>query len=324
MIYSGKTILIFLVILMLAVSQVFALDSIDFNALQSAAIKFSEEMIEVLPFNSSIGLNWSDAYIGSFPHFGIGLTAGAVTMDNKAKTITYMLNSLGLLDANYTSFLSDKFLLPAYSLDARIGIPAIPVDVGVKFGYLPANLLASFLDVGIKNMLIGADVRYVIVNSKVLPMRLSVGLGFNFLNGGISKKFTEDFNFTGGVSFTAKNPTVDVIWRTVNIEFKTQASFPYKILTPYIGAGVSYSWSKAGYEISASGLDAEEEKIRGLVGVTKVSKGSFETIINKSCLNTRVFGGLSFNLVYVRLDLTGMYEIFGGNFGATLGLRFQM
>jgi len=324
MIYSGKPNLIFLVILMLVASQLFALDGINFNELQTNAKGFSEEMVKVLPFNSTIGLNWSDAYIGSFPHFGIGLSAGAVTMDNK--TIINMLKLLGLIEANYTSFLSDKFFLPAYSLDARIGIPVIPVDFGVKFGYLSPNWLKSLLDIELNNMLIGFDVRYVIVNSKVLPMRLSVGLGFNYMNGGISKTF-DDIKFSGNsmVGFTADDPTIDVTWGTTNIEFKVQASFPYKILTPYVGAGVSYSWSKAGYKISASDLtiSAADKAIMEKSGA-EVSSKSFETITKDSGLNTRVFGGLSFNLAYVRLDLTGMYEILGGNFGASLGLRFQM
>jgi len=325
MIHSGKPILIFLVILMLIASQVFAVDTtIDFSQLQKITESFSEEMLHVLPFSSTIGLNWSDAYIGSFPHFGIGISAGAVMMDYEK--IKNMLEYLKVLKVDYTTFALDMFLLPAYSFDARIGLPVIPVDFGVKFGYLPPKLLSSYLRAEIKNTLIGADVRYVIVNSKVLPMRLSVGLGFNYLNGEVSKEFTDNINFTGGgINFKADKPTVGVIWKTTNIELKMQASFPYKILTPYAGAGFSISLSETGYRISASNLsiNAEEEKMKRF-GVTKVELGKFEAITKGKPMNTRVFGGLSFNLVYARLDLTGMYEFFGGNFGATLGLRFQM
>jgi opacity protein-like surface antigen len=320
--YSGKPILILLVILMLAASQVFALD-IDFPTLQKDFEKFSEKMIDALPFYSTIGLNWSDAYIGSFPHFGIGLTAGTITIDEK--TITSTLKSLGLQESS-SSLLSDKFLLPADSIDARIGIPVIPLDFGVKIGYLSPSWSESLLNVGIKNTLIGLDVRYVIINSKVFPMRLSVGFGFNYLNGGISKTFSDNINFKGNSigldDFTAKDPTVDFLWSTNTFELKAQASFPYKIVTPYAGAGVSYSWSKVSYKISASEPFIEEDKMRKFV--TEVSKGSFETITKDKRLNTRVFGGISINLAYVRLDLTGMYEFIGGNYGATLGIRFQM
>ena len=33
---------------------------------------FADGVANALPFNSPIGLNWSDAYIGQFPRFGAG------------------------------------------------------------------------------------------------------------------------------------------------------------------------------------------------------------------------------------------------------------
>jgi hypothetical protein len=38
----------------------------------------------------------------------------------------------------------------------------------------------------------------------------------------------------------------------------------------------------------------------------------------------RIFGGLSFNIAVIRLDLTGMFNFFDQSFGAGLGLRFQL
>jgi hypothetical protein len=323
MIHSGKSILIFLVILTLAASQIFAKD-INFKELQSNVDNFAKDMSKALPFYSTIGLNWSDAYIGSFPHFGIGLSAGAVTMDNK--TINKMMDLFNMPKIKDLPLIDNShFPLPALSLDARIGLPVIPIDFGIKIGYLSPDWLKSLLDIEARNMLFGVDVRYVIVNSKVLPMRLSVGLGYNYLSGGItfskaSLQFNDNVN---SITLTGKEPKVDIVWGTNNLELKMQASFPYKIITPYAGAGVSYAWSKAGFEVSGLSIgNAEEEKLRKF-GIT-VSAKDFKSIIYKSGMNTRVFGGLSFNLVYVRLDLTGMYEILNGNFGATLGLRFQM
>jgi hypothetical protein len=170
-------------------------------------------------------------------------------------------------------------------------------------------------------MLIGADVRYALVNSKVIPMRLSVGLGFNYLNGGISKELGT-LSFTYGspsTTFNMNDSQLDIIWRTTSIELKLQASFPYKIVTPYAGAGISYAWSQAGYKVSGSTSVQGQNLPSGI----DVSGNSFESIIKDSSINTRVFGGLSINLAYVRLDITGMYEILNNNFGATFGLRFQ-
>jgi len=321
--YSIKPILIFLVMFILAV-PIFA---VDIKSLKQTSKAFSEEMVNALPFNSSIGLNWSDAYIGGFPHFGIGLSAGFTTMD--IKPIWDMMNELNLLPSSgkeLPSFFDNKFPLPAYSLETRIGFPAIPLDFGVKVGYLPPELLETMLNAGIRNLLIGADVRYAIINSKVIPMRLSVGLGFNYVDGGISSGSDKTFNFAGGTGNDFNASEVDVIWGTTNIEFKVQASFPFKIITPYAGAGISYAWSKAGYKISGLSSQISDDYSEELdLGVTKSSKDSFETIIEKNgSINTRIFGGFSINLAYVRLDLTGMYELLNKNFGATLGIRFQM
>jgi hypothetical protein len=112
------------------------------------------------------------------------------------------------------------------------------------------------------------------------------------------------------------DPQLDIIWKTTSIEFKTQVSFPYKIVTPYAGAGISYAWSQAGYKIS---IPIDTSALEAL-GVNVSDK----TIKKFSGINTRLFGGLSINLAYVRLDLTGMYEILNSNFGASFGLRFQM
>jgi len=325
MIYSGKPILILLVILMLAASPVFAKDiSINFDELQKATENFANDMSKALPFYSTIGLNWSDAYIGSFPHFGVGLSTGLITIDNKS--INKMMNSFGFPIIKDLPLIDNShFPLPADSLEARIGIPVIPVDFGIKFGLLPQKWLKSFLDIEIRNMLFGFDVRYVIINSKIFPMRLSVGLGYNQLSGGISYskenlQFIDnanDINITGG-----KDSKVDIMWGTKCIELKMQASFPYKIVTPYAGAGLSYAWSEAGFEVSGLSIgDADEQKLKKY---GTASKDDFKLIINKKDFNTRVFGGISINLAYVRLDLTGMYEFSGHNYGATIGLRFQM
>jgi hypothetical protein len=313
--FSSKPIFIFLILLLLT-AQV---NAIDLKELQSDIKEFAEDMSDALPFYSTIGLNWSDAYIGNFPSFGMGLSLGLTTMNDES--IDKVLRSFGIPFDNLSFIENIGFPLPNYSIDARIGVPTIPLDFGIKFGYLPQSWLKSLLDTGIKSMLIGADVRYALVNSKVIPMRLSVGLGFNYLSGGISKKF-ENLSFTNGpIDFTLEDPELDIIWKTTSIELKLQASFPYKIITPYAGAGVSYAWSQTGYKVSGSaslqGYNLEQ------LGID-VSGENFESIIKDSGLNTRVFGGLSFNLAYVRFDLTGMYEIIYGNFGATFGLRFQM
>jgi len=320
--FSGKPILIIWVMFILA-APVFA---IDVNDLQKNVASFAEDMSKSLPFYSTIGLNWSDANIGSFPHFGIGLSTGLTTMDNKS--INKMMTSFGIPEIKKLPLIGNsRFPLPAYTIDARIGLPVIPVDFGFKFGYLFPKWGKSLIDIEIRNMLIGADVRYAVVNSKIIPIRFSVGLGFNHLNGGITYS-APSLNFTdtaSGLNLDANK--VDILWSTTNIELKMQVSFPFRIITPYAGAGIIYAFSSsAGYRASCLEKISDDDKKRlEKLDVTGTSTNNFETIYKyKNSFNTRVFGGLSFNLAYVRLDLTGMYEFLGKNFGATLGLRFQM
>jgi len=344
----GKTVLICLVVFMCAAGPLFAQNLDD---LQKNANEFSEKMAQALPFYSTMGLNWSDAYIGQItavpPNFGIGVSAGFTTMDFTSIRALMRTFGLSLPFGDDISVLENiGFPLPGYTAEARIGGIGLPFDFGLKFSYLPQNAL-NFLysgdNFGFNNMLIGADIRYALANSKVLPLRLSIGAGFNYLQGGISATFPmRSFSFDHesiAYSLSPTSPELGIDWRTTTVELKTQISFPYKIITPYLGFGVSYAWSQAGYKVTSPELsitradgsaisDTErrliEEILLNRYNLTGISGSGFETINKYTGLNTRAFGGIAFNLAYLRFDLTGMYEILGRNLGATFGMRFQL
>ena len=44
---------------------------------ETAFSSFAGDMAGSLALDSTIGSDWSDAYIGGFPNFGVGVTAGA-------------------------------------------------------------------------------------------------------------------------------------------------------------------------------------------------------------------------------------------------------
>jgi hypothetical protein len=46
--------------------------------------------------------------------------------------------------------------------------------------------------------------------------------------------------------------------------------------------------------------------------------------IGNNSFNVRAFGGISFDLVFIRLDLTGMYNFLDKNYGGSLGVRLQL
>jgi opacity protein-like surface antigen len=303
-------------------------------------------MAQALPFNSAIGLNWSDAHIGqlSSPNFGVGLSTGFTTM-----SFSPVIDLLGSFNLNLpfgdNATLMDIGLpLPGYTIDVRLGGVVLPFDIGLKFGFLPQDLLGNMFEdfnFGIRQMLLGVDFRYSLINNrKIFPLRFSVGLGFNYLDGGINAGIPTNLSFSftdvDDKSFTivSSEANAGLEWRTINTGLKVQVSVPLKFLTPYAGAGVSYAWSQAGYRYKAGisiedasgapvALSAVEELLKEY-GLTDISEEGFESIIRINGISARAFGGASINMSYVRLDLTGMYEFISGYFGVTVGLRFQL
>jgi len=332
----GKITIIFTIIFLLAVPA-FSFELLE--TLKDGVEDFSEAMAKALPFNSTIGLNWSDAYIGKLigvpPHFGVGLSAGFTTIP-----ITALEGLKDLLQVDIPlDLIPIGFPLPAYTAEARLGGFFLPFDLGFKFGYIPQDLLTGMIGVGVKYQLIGADIRFVLLNPKVIPIKLSVGAGFNHLEGGITAPplfSTMSFDFdVASVTKTLEIPSPDVglIWETNVAEVKAQLSLPLLIITPYIGAGISYSWSKAGYHITSE-IKVDGEAIEDLdpsitdamkeLGISGISNDGFGSIIEIEGWNMRVYGGISFNLAMIRIDLTAMYNFYDKSMGATFGLRFQL
>jgi len=160
------------------------------DQIQTQAESLVDTLATALPFNSAIGLNWSDAYIGQLlgvpPHFGVGVSVGATTVE--AAGFSDLLSSFGYT-LDLPSGLADSLPLPAAVAEARIGGLLLPFDVGVKAGYIPASTAESIADLagGLKvdYLLAGADIRYALIKGNLLLPRLSIGVGVNYMKGGV-------------------------------------------------------------------------------------------------------------------------------------------
>jgi hypothetical protein len=341
---TGKKLSLFIAIFLLAVSPVFS--DFDIGDLKKGLDGFTEAMAQALPFNSTIGLNWSDAYIGQLldipPRFGIGVSAGATFFGMEA--INEMTEQFGV---DLPADIPIGFPLPGYTVDARIGgFLGIPFDIGLKFGYLDTSGIEMLdsLGVGIEYMLLGFDFRYALLDSKILPIKVSVGAGFNHLRGGVSAGFSMGtmggFSFSDGtndytISITG-DPEMGLFWQTNVIELKAHVSFPLFVITPYFGAGLSYSWSRVGYRVDSNitiqdggfdlvGLPDFIKDILDDLGIDILEDMSgFESVVNVNDWNLRLYGGLSLNLFIIRLDITAMYNLRDSGIGATVGLRLQL
>jgi hypothetical protein len=323
-------------VLIIFCTAFFAYADTPLEDLQNGVADLSGSLAKSLPFNAAIGLNWSDAYIGKFfpsvpPHFGVGVSFGFTTMDIPS------LNGVAeILGFTIPDMLSDKMTLPAYAAEARIGGFFLPFDIGLKYGILPPVEMFN-LPFKLNYSLFGADVRWALMEGNLILPKLSVGLGINYLDGGISAKVGSGTTFSFGDStLKVDEPEINLVWDTFVVEAKAQISKSFLIITPYAGIGVGYSWSKAGYklitrmsyndeEIGDEAIEEIQDYLgeKGLNGIDFTDNG-FSSIIESSGMSFRVYGGLSFNLTVVKLDLTLMYNFLDSQFGATFGLRVQL
>jgi hypothetical protein len=233
--------------------------------------------------------------------------------------------------------------LPAWSLDARLGGFILPFDVGVKFGFIPdeAKVLMPF---NMDYLLVGGDVRLALLKGKGLMPDLSVGAGYTYLDGAV---YLPDIvggdtviDLTGtGQTLTVTDPDVTFNWQANVIDLKAQLSKKLVIITPYLGAGVSWGSSKAGGGLSSdvtySGTgttltQADIDTITSLMeGAGNTAPELTSTSVEVGAQQVdgwamRAFGGIGFNLWVLKIDLSGMYNFTSGSYGVALNTRIQL
>ncbi|MDR1867527.1 MAG: hypothetical protein LBQ77_04585 [Treponema sp.] len=315
--------------------------NIDLGNVQDVIDDFSVGLAGTLPFTSAIGLNWSDAHVGNFPNLGVGVALGATSMalpgNVSIGSILGAFNVSNPLD-NLPFKVKSGMLLPAYVIEARVGGFVLPFDVGVKFGIIPDLGTYTNGKISLDYLLLGANIRYAILKNDFILPTLSVGLGFNYLKGGIGTSIgstqTVDLPNSGG-SITIDQPKVGLEWETKSIDATVQLSKSLLIITPYLGFGANYAFSKAGYAVKAtvSGLDAAEKDALEKIGID-IDDAGFSSIQGQKGLSYRLFGGISLNLALLRFDITAMYSLgnnlknvsttLDNNFGLTFGIRLQI
>ncbi|MDR2477499.1 MAG: hypothetical protein LBD18_06920 [Treponema sp.] len=316
-----------LVLLLCAASPVFS-QAPQLKELQNRVDEFSEKLALTLPFNSTIGLNWSDAYIGQLlgvpPHFGAGLSLGFTTTD--FGSFNELAGMFGFsLPLNFGGY-----PIPGYTVEGRIGGVILPFDVGLKFGYLPIKPEDWELDY----FLIGGDFRYAILKGSVTVPTVSVGVGYNYLSGGLAKDIGQPLSFgytdlsSNAQTLTLSAPKVGLLWETSTLDFKAQISKSFLIVTPYLGIGLSHAWSKAGYKIestihSSGDLAVAKEAVKQY-GIADLSDTGFSSIMSITGWSFRAFGGVSCNLPFFKIDLTGLFNFIDARYGFTVGARFQI
>jgi hypothetical protein len=325
-------------------APVFADDTIEnLDTFTSSFEDFSETFAGALPLNALIGLNWSDAYIGQLlavpPHFGVGVTTGFTTIPTSA--FDALLNDLGVSTGKGIGGIGAAGLvLPGYAIDARIGGIGAPFDVGAKVGILPGVTIGD-LETEYTN--VGFDVRYALLDGGVVMPKVSIGAGYSYLNGRIAMPLgpneatitSVDDSTTGGndnYRLVLEDPTVAYEWEANVFDLKAQISKSFVVVEPHFGLGASYAMVSADTGIDA-GIVVQDSGGTTLAGVSPgdiagegsdVSSNGISVGTEETLFAYRVFGGASFNMVLLRVDLGLSYSINSGAWGATLGGRVQL
>ncbi|MFW5850428.1 MAG: hypothetical protein ACOCXN_11750 [Spirochaetota bacterium] len=340
-----------IVLLALLLAATFA-SARDFEEYETSIKGFAEGVANSLPLNSSIGLTWSDAYIGQFPHLGVGATVGFSSVPYAA--VQPVISALGL-ESQLTSSEAFSYIeqygapFPAYAVDARIGGFILPFDVGVKLGTIPPDVDTTSLVDGVDfdYFLAGANVRVPLTEGKGLMPEISVGGGYNYLRAsiGLSGLADGDIELTDfsdprpdvddTYTLTLTDPEVEYFWSANVIDLQVQASKKILLFTPYLGAAASIGLGQAGgglyseleSDIEPDDYDAinQAAEAQGLDTLPELGENGFSVTADMPAgWSFRAFGGFSINLLIVKVDITGMYDFLGNNFGVTLGTRVQL
>jgi hypothetical protein len=344
----AKIALVCVILILGVASPVFSQEMIigeaNIGDFKKAIDDFTSALAYSLPFNSTIGLYWSDAYIKNFPHFGVGASIGYTTIDTKSvETVFAQFNR------SLPAFLSGfgGFPIPGYTVEGRLGGFSLPFDMGFKVGYLPMapGELERF-----DYLLIGGDVRYAILQETDTRPAISFGMGYNYLSGalGVDKGATRRFTYVNPgelphdpgddpdnpipppdpLWLELKAPSVTLFWATSSLDFKAQISKNFAGVTPYLGIGASTGWSKAGYEVNAKVTDNRDNLKNNPgffseYGIDEIDGNGFSSEVSINRWSGRLFGGVSFTIVSCKLDLTALWNFYDNRYGVSLGVRYQ-
>jgi len=282
-------ILAFMLIFSLAFSQ-----SVNLDDFKGGLHAFLEDINLSLPDSTLSGVTWSDAYIGQFigvpPHFGVGLATGVsrFRVAGLAKTLDLVGSELPM----------NELIFPTIALEGRLGGFILPFDIGLRFGFLPE---VQIKDIGLKYLHYGADIRYALLKQNLVLPNISLALGYYGTSGALSYVFNPAKIAKVDDLISTDDETLAIDFQTNVIDARLQVSKSFLVVTPYAGFGLSYDITDSSYTLISETDTASEKRWQ-----------------------YRVFGGLSFNIAVVKIDLSGMYNFKSENWGANLGLRVQL
>jgi hypothetical protein len=324
----------FILVLMIALAGTAAWAQ-DLSTFQSGFTAFSADMASTLSYNATVGNNWSDAYIGGFPRFGVGLAVGATMVPiESVEALFASMDGIAVPEAIAQLGLP----IPAVGLSAKLGGLFLPFDIGLKAMVLPEAAASALSASGITAdyTLIGGNLRFALLKEKLLFPDISVGAGYNRLSGSVGVDLpleTPSFTYAGGV-ITATDPSLTLDWTTDSFDFTLQVSKSLLFLRPYAGVGYSMGTSTVNGGLSST-LEEDGTPIDAAnlaaINAALVADGQPTIDVDGiifSAENTdpvlRVYGGVSLEILVIKLDAMVTYVPASKSLGASAMLRFQL
>jgi hypothetical protein len=339
-----KRLLVVLGILLFAAAGLSA-QSVNYDVFGDAFEDFASEVSTTLPSTAAVaGLNWSPAYIGKFPHFGVGASVGAFTIPYDF--VEPLINDLYLtLPSEFDYIKKWGMPIPAIALDGRIGGFVLPFDVGLKLGYIPDQLRDKMSRINADYLLVGGDVRYRVVDGSGLVPTVSVGGGYTFLEGSlgipdVAGSTTIDLPnvppLVPPYTLDITSPELTFALKTSTFVGKVQASWNLAILTPHLGIGAAYGLSEAGGGLSSSVLyngsamtPTDIQNIKDVLAsygytIDELDDTGISVSSDADGYSFWIYGGTAINIFFIKIDLSAMYNLVGKSYGGAVNVRFQL
>ncbi len=150
---------------------------------------------------------------------------------------------------------------------------------------------------------------------------------------------------TGGIGddwLMLTDPDLNLNWQSHVIDFKIQASKKLLVITPHVGLGLAYGTSSAGggaettvqWKDNVGGTYAPitQSQINAIIAAftaagqtpPDLTAGGLLVESDTKGWAMRAFGGLSLNLLLLKVDLSGMVNFTTGSLGLALNTRIQL
>lgn len=237
--------------------------------------------------------------------------------------------------------------IPAVGLSAKIGLPFLPIDVGLSGGYIPQSVgdqLKGMTRVSVDYKNIAAQVRVDLLRENLLLPDISLGVGVSYQEGtvttslGLPSQTLLNSVSIGSDTWTVVAPSPDLTlgWKSTNVDATLQVSKSFLIFRPYAGLGYTMGSSTVTGGVSSnlsvsngSGPSTADALAAAIAAYAPNSYPTFSTagFIYTTTASTpmfRVYGGLSFEILVLKFDAQVMYVPASQNLGATFMARFQI